>query len=341
MGSSSKDTAMISTLLLWLFSLTGFSCLLSPDYSSCYWPNVNWNIKHSAKLVLNISSVDDCLYICKSYEYHEMFQTQYCKYFTWYDETHPYIPLSCVLYPSMEDVELEEDLYSSSTSGSTACFCPSPTACRATKDNLLYTYTKVETLAECERHCNDNHACNNFTWFTQDSLYSQLCILFRDCSSVDTSCSGCCSGTRTADSACSPVRHRELSSGERSITAGAGSNRDIYNNYHTKENRTPDWEGDGWYRFTGAAGTRMADKFPGWNKCSTDSPGYLNVCEDDKSCILPSVAEGKKDMTACFENKFGTTVCSDKRFIQVMNCGEFFLYYLVNTIDGSYCGTHD
>ena len=329
---------MLSSLLLWVFSLTGFSCLLSPDYSSCYWPNVSWKFKHSEKLVVNISSVDDCVDVCKS---------DNCMYFTWHDETHPYIPLSCALYPLMQDVELEEDVYSSCTSGSIACFCPSPTACKATKDNILYTYTKVETVAECERHCNDNHACSNYTWFTQDSLYSQLCILYRDCSSVDTTCSGCCSGSRTADSACSPVRHRELSSGERSVTAGAGTNKDVKykSRYHTVKNKTPDWEGEGWYRFTGAAGTRMAEKFPGWDKCSTDSPGYLRVCEDDKSCTLPLVAEGKKEMTACFEEKGRYEYsCDYPEKITVMNCGEFFLYYLKNpraVENGSFCGTQD
>merc|ERR1719312_1182553 len=302
---------------------------LDQDYSSCYMNGITWSTEHSVNLVLNITSVDDCVDICRNNR---------CNYFTWHDKTHPYLPLSCAVFPTVPSEEVLE--CSSCTSASISCFCSSPTACMATQDNLLHAYTGVGNQAQCEEYCNENHACNNYTWFTPDHPNTKLCILYSHCPSMDNTCSGCCSGTRTADSLCSPVRHKELSSGERSILAGAGKNKDIkYDRYSSMDNVTPDWDGDGWYRFTGEAGNKMAEQFPGWNKCTTENPGYLHVCQDDKSCMLPTVAEGKKNMIVCFERKW-SSACYYKEDVTVMNCGEFFLYYLKNMkiYNGSVCG---
>jgi len=323
-------TAMkYSPLLLYLASMSVVSCL-DQDYSSCYMSGITWNTEHSINLVLNITSVDDCVDICR--------KNYYCKYLTWHDHTHPYIPLSCAVFTTVPP-EVEAECYSC-TSAILSCVCSSPTACLATKDNILYAYTGVEKEAQCEYYCNENHACNNYTWFAKGHPNTHLCILYTHCPNVDDTCWGCCSGTRTADSWCSPLRHKELSSSERSILAGAGKNKDIkYDRNSSMENVAPDWDGEGWYRFTGEAGNKMAEEFPGWNKCTTESPGYLHVCQDDESCMLPTVAEGKKQMTLCFGTKW-SSACFNKEEVSVMNCGEFFLYYLKNMkiYNGSVCG---
>ncbi|XP_068718113.1 high choriolytic enzyme 2-like [Montipora capricornis] len=75
-----------------------------------------------------------------------------------------------------------------------------------------------------------------------------------------------------------------------------------------------------WYRFTGAAGTQMANSSVPRLSCGTHAPGWLRGSH-------PRIAEGVVQRTVCFTN-FGNT-CRWKRQIRVVNCLNFYLYKLV------------
>ena len=78
----------------------------------------------------------------------------------------------------------------------------------------------------------------------------------------------------------------------------------------------------GWYRFSGEAGTQMADSCPKIYHCSTDSPGWLNGTH-------PTVAEGIVQRKVCFFEPFnGSHCCAFSKTTSVRNCGAFYVYRL-------------
>ncbi|XP_078377310.1 pancreatic secretory granule membrane major glycoprotein GP2-like [Oculina patagonica] len=92
-----------------------------------------------------------------------------------------------------------------------------------------------------------------------------------------------------------------------------------------------------WYRFQGAAGTRMPTSCPPDWRCGTVATGWLNGEH-------PSVAEGKVTRQVCFHMNSDCCVNSNwewSNYIQVRNCGSFYVYYLSNTpgCHFRYCST--
>ena len=87
----------------------------------------------------------------------------------------------------------------------------------------------------------------------------------------------------------------------------------------------------GWYRFQGAAGTRMPTSCPPRNRCSTHATGWLHGGH-------PTVADGKVSRQVCFSL---ISCCWKTTYIQVRNCGPYYVYYF-NGTPGCYlryCGT--
>lgn len=92
--------------------------------------------------------------------------------------------------------------------------------------------------------------------------------------------------------------------------------------------------GPGWFRFEGAAGTRIATSCtPAW-RCNTDATGWMTSGH-------PTVAEGVVSRTVCFRWDY---CCYWSTTIRVRNCGSYYIYFLDGT-DGvkncsmRYCGT--
>ena len=87
----------------------------------------------------------------------------------------------------------------------------------------------------------------------------------------------------------------------------------------------------GWYRFQGAAGTRMPTSCPPRDRCSTHGTGWLNGSH-------PTVADGKVSKQVCFSL---TSCCSLTTHIQVRNCCSYYVYYFYGTpgCHYRYCGT--
>ena len=70
----------------------------------------------------------------------------------------------------------------------------------------------------------------------------------------------------------------------------------------------------------------MASSPPGSHKCNTAGPGYIKGGH-------PSVADGKKTRTVCFD--LGGN-CNRPTQIKVRNCGSYYVYYL-HSIPHDYC----
>ena len=87
----------------------------------------------------------------------------------------------------------------------------------------------------------------------------------------------------------------------------------------------------GWYRFQGAAGDRMPDKWVLMYHCGTKYPGWLNG-------VRPTVAEGEVTRKVCYTGD--SDCCSFSNIIKVKNCSSYYVYELQSTLRGPsrYCG---
>ena len=79
---------------------------------------------------------------------------------------------------------------------------------------------------------------------------------------------------------------------------------------------------NGWYRFKGAAGTKMVTTCPRKNRCDTHYPVWLS--EDH-----PTVAEGTVTRKFCIHTDRGC--CYSSVNIKVKNCSSYYIYNLVHT----------
>ena len=86
--------------------------------------------------------------------------------------------------------------------------------------------------------------------------------------------------------------------------------------------------GPGWFRFQGAAGTRMPTSCPPKYRCNTDVPGWLNG-------VHPTVASGEVTRKVCFH--WWQDCCYASINIKVKNCGSFYVYYFDSTPKNGWC----
>jgi len=87
----------------------------------------------------------------------------------------------------------------------------------------------------------------------------------------------------------------------------------------------------GWHRFQGAAGTKMATKSPGFNKCGADYPAWLYGAH-------PTVAESTVRRVVCINKG---RVCEKRSLVYVKNCTSYYVYkfYRCSECSFRYCGT--
>ena len=101
---------------------------------------------------------------------------------------------------------------------------------------------------------------------------------------------------------------------------------------------SPQWRGAGWYRFAGAAGTKMATKseVTKYSICGTAVAGHLNTNGH------PYLAEGQSQkQKVCFYGFYGQkSQCYRSTTVTIQRCDGFFIYKLPNTPSCSYryCG---
>ena len=87
-----------------------------------------------------------------------------------------------------------------------------------------------------------------------------------------------------------------------------------------------------WYRFVGAAGTKMPTTYVPAYKCGTDWSGWL----DDAH---PTVEDDEVQKMVCFSDR--SPGCKHTKKISVKNCGSYFIYKLhqPTSCNMRYCGT--
>ena len=92
------------------------------------------------------------------------------------------------------------------------------------------------------------------------------------------------------------------------------------------------WRYPGWYRFQGAAGTKMVTTCPLEFRCDTAYPIWLSGSH-------PTVGEGTVTRNVCIRTFRGC--CAKQVSIQVKNCGSYYIYRLGNPghCDVRYCST--
>jgi len=100
------------------------------------------------------------------------------------------------------------------------------------------------------------------------------------------------------------------------------TNGDRKNTYGAVPLTCDDTLGPGWFRFLGAAGTKMATTCVPTHHCGTDSTGWLNGAH-------PTVAEGQVTRQVCFN--WNSNCCTWSINIQVQSCGDFFIYNISGT----------
>lgn len=89
----------------------------------------------------------------------------------------------------------------------------------------------------------------------------------------------------------------------------------------------------GWYRYTGAAGSRMADTRTPENYCDTHATGWYNGG-------YPGMGDTLFGQQVCFA--WSGSECMWSQFIDITNCGDFYVYNLSGITwgcNGRYCGT--
>ena len=89
---------------------------------------------------------------------------------------------------------------------------------------------------------------------------------------------------------------------------------------------------EGWYRFVGAAGTKMpTTRVPAY-RCNTDWSGWLDGPHS-------TVEDGEVPRMVCFSDR--STGCKYTTRISVKNCGSYFIYKQQRLTDcnSRYCGT--
>ena len=88
----------------------------------------------------------------------------------------------------------------------------------------------------------------------------------------------------------------------------------------------------GWYRFVGAAGTKMPTSLVPSYRCGTVYSGWLNGSH-------PSVEDGEVDRRVCFSDY--RNHCRGTTKIGVRNCGSYYIYKLrqPSLCAMRYCGT--
>jgi len=105
---------------------------------------------------------------------------------------------------------------------------------------------------------------------------------------------------------------------------------DGWNNPGPNDWTTP----NAWYRFTGAAGTKMPTSAPPIYSCGTHAPGWMQGA-------YPTLQEGIVTRTVCYNWSGNTCLWSNP--IKVVNCGSYYVFQLPSVAAQCwlrYCGTN-
>jgi len=96
---------------------------------------------------------------------------------------------------------------------------------------------------------------------------------------------------------------------------------------------SPDWKGNGWYRFMGDAGTKMPDSPVGERRCGSDITSWIAGGH-------PSFKDFQKEVTRTIHFEWEGKVSWKSLEAKVMHCGDFYVYNLkdISKCNSVYCG---
>lgn len=123
--------------------------------------------------------------------------------------------------------------------------------------------------------------------------------------------------------------YKTLDDKTRSTTYGLKTYSDIRAASYYTSIRSPDWQGDNWYRFKEPAGTQLPSYYPGYGKCGTRYTAWSPTA-------LPTKLYEETDIKLYFGPFSWQKYWESK----VINCDGYYVYYLRNAyyMNSRYCG---
>ena len=135
---------------------------------------------------------------------------------------------------------------------------------------------------------------------------------------------------RSTTSICDDIDYKILNDQYRN--AEKGGYADLCD-VETTWTKSPDWHGPGWYRMMEPAGTVIPENPVDVNQCGTYSPGWLNGTHPE------AVGEPvRRKVCFNYEGHYeehvvkNNPICYRNAMIQIINCGDFYLYNLSDTV---------
>ena len=177
----------------------------------------------------------------------------------------------------------------------------------------------ADTFEDCEQFCHDTLGCNVYTWYNQSTPFSQSCFLYESCEE-EIPCTGCSTGRINCISSPQCFEYHILNEESRSIINSDENCGSCYCD-HGGNRKSPEWRGDGFYRFIEPSGTMMPESSPGIFHCGTGAAGWLNGQHPEEVGL-------EVEMEACFDNG---SDCNFSTKITVTKCyGGYYVYHLVD-----------
>ena len=147
---------------------------------SCLHPNISWVSPDILDTLHPVADPYQCQAICVD--------TEGCTAFTWTTQDNR-LRLHCFLFASMSNQTSCDEC----VSGPARCTCSSEVACYSDENNILEEIHAVQTEAECQNYCLENHWCKFYTWQNSCNFPANFCVLLSSCEDTAT-CHGCYSG---------------------------------------------------------------------------------------------------------------------------------------------------
>ena len=240
----------------------------------------------------------------------------------------------CVLFKDLENEDDCKNCISGKMYDLENCACDKNNEeCVVSSENFILvipTLTETECFLECSRR-ND---CHFYTWYSSEhDTFKNECLLFKSCDNVEPCTQGCFSGstnsicnpttstpmpltTSEVPNVCNNLDYMILSDSTRNINYVTDPHFIFCDDFNSFQNE--DWKGPGWYRIMGPAGTQLPEEIVMPYHCGTSFTGWLNGTH-------PTVFNEIVDRNVCFHSINGDP-CLYQSAVQILNCGEFYLY---------------
>jgi len=213
--------------------------------------------------------------------------------------------------------------------------------------------------AVCENSCGQGY-CNEYGTCTCNDGFSGTDCSIPDCDAA-TTCSGHGSCTKEGSCSCNgkwmpefagtdcsldlnpckdidyeilndPARKNDPSMSYGHSDCDSLTDFSFYGYDCSQISKSADWKGiKFWYRFTGQAGTQLADSVVPVMRCGTSDPGWLNGAH-------PVILGETVTRQVCFTS--GNTNCGYSNDVEIKKCQGFYIYKFahVPTCNLKYCG---